>query len=116
MWMHGGALILGNRKGIVRPFHAGLLEQGYVIVSIGYRLAPETKLPAIIGDVQDAWKWMREQAQRFGIDRDRIANRRSVGGRLPGPDDRVLPQPAPARAGLLLRLRRHCRAVVFATR
>ena len=73
MWMHGGALILGNRKGIMRPFHAGLLEQGYVIVSIGYRLAPETKLPAIIEDVQDAWKWMHAQALRFGVDGGRIA-------------------------------------------
>jgi acetyl esterase/lipase len=73
MWMHGGALILGNRKGIMRPFHAGLLEQGYVIVSIDYRLAPETKLPAIIEDVQDAWKWMHEQSRRFGIDRGRMA-------------------------------------------
>ena len=62
MWIHGGALILGNRKGITSPFHAGLLEQGYVIVSIDYRLAPETKLPAIIEDVRDAWNWMRAQA------------------------------------------------------
>ncbi len=48
MWMHGGALIFGNRKSLTRPFHAGLLQLGYVIVSIDYRLAPETKLPAII--------------------------------------------------------------------
>jgi acetyl esterase/lipase len=73
MWMHGGALILGNRKGIMRPFHTDLLEQGYVVVSIGYRLAPETRLPAIIEDVQDAWKWIHEQARLFGIDRGRIA-------------------------------------------
>jgi acetyl esterase/lipase len=73
LWMHGGALILGSRKGIMRPFHTSLLDQGYVIVSIGYRLVPETKLPAIIEDVQDAWKWMHEQARRFGIDRGRMA-------------------------------------------
>jgi hypothetical protein len=30
-WMHGGALILGSRKGIMRLFHTGLLDQGYVI-------------------------------------------------------------------------------------
>jgi acetyl esterase/lipase len=83
LWMHGGALILGNRKGIMRPFHEGLLEQGYVIVSIGYRLAPETKLPAIVEDVQDAWKWMHEQARRLGIDRGRIATGgASAGGYL----------------------------------
>ena len=73
LWMHGGALILGSRKGIMRAFHTSLLDQGYVIVSIGYRLAPETKLPAIIEDVQDAWKWMHAQARRFGIDAGRIA-------------------------------------------
>ena len=83
LWIHGGALILGNRKGSVRLFHAGLLDQGYVIVSIDYRLAPETKLPAIIEDVQDAWKWMREQFRRFGIDRGRIATGgASAGGYL----------------------------------
>ncbi len=73
MWMHGGALIFGNRKSLTRPFHAGLLQLGYVIVSIDYRLAPETKLPAIIEDIQDAYRWVRDQAVRFGIDRDRIA-------------------------------------------
>jgi acetyl esterase/lipase len=71
--MHGGALILGSHRGIMRPFHTGLLDKGYMIVSIGYRLAPEAKLPAIIEDVQDAWRWMHEQARRFGIDRGRIA-------------------------------------------
>jgi acetyl esterase/lipase len=83
LWMHGGALILGNRKGIMRPFHSALLEQGYVIVSIGYRLAPESKLPEIIEDVQDAWKWMHTRARRFGIDRGRIATGgASAGGYL----------------------------------
>jgi acetyl esterase/lipase len=83
MWMHGGALILGNRKGIMRPFHSALLEQGYVIVSIGYRLAPETKLPPIVEDVQDAWKWMHTRARRFGIDQGRIATGgASAGGYL----------------------------------
>jgi acetyl esterase/lipase len=54
-----------------------------VIVSIGYRLAPETKLPAIIEDVQDAWKWMHAQARRFGIDAGRIATGgASAGGYL----------------------------------
>jgi hypothetical protein len=81
--MHGGALIFGSRNGTMRPLHASLLDQGYVIVSIDYRLAPETKLPAIIGDVRDAWKWMHEQARRFGIDRGRIATGgASAGGYL----------------------------------
>ncbi|MEO8127758.1 MAG: alpha/beta hydrolase [Bryobacteraceae bacterium] len=83
LWIHGGALILGNRRGLVRPFHTGLLQAGFVVVSIDYRLAPETKLPAIVEDVQDAYRWMREKAANFGIDRDRIATAGgSAGGYL----------------------------------
>jgi acetyl esterase/lipase len=52
MWIHGGALIFG--KNLTRPFSAGARQLGYVIVSIDYRLAPATKLPQIIMDVQDA--------------------------------------------------------------
>jgi len=82
-WLHGGALIMGSRKGIPRPFRDGLIEKGFVIVSVDYRLAPETKLPAILEDVRDAWKWMRGQAGRFGIDVGRIATGgASAGGYL----------------------------------
>jgi acetyl esterase/lipase len=60
IWIHGGALILGNRDGS-NPLFAPLLEAGFAIVSIDYRLAPETKLPAILEDVQDACGWVREK-------------------------------------------------------
>jgi acetyl esterase/lipase len=74
MWIHGGALIMGTRKSPEPRFQAELLKRGFIIVSIDYRLAPETKLPEIVADVQDAWQWMRgEGSQRFGIDPDRIA-------------------------------------------
>jgi acetyl esterase/lipase len=74
LWIHGGALILGSRKSTGGPFHSDLLNKGYVIVSIDYRLAPETKLPSIIEDLRDAYRWMRTQGgKRFGIDPGRIA-------------------------------------------
>lgn len=74
IFIHGGALIMGSRKGVTRPFHAGLLNAGYVVVSIDYRLAPETKLPAIIEDVRDAHRWVRKSGPKlFHIDPDRLA-------------------------------------------
>ena len=83
MWIHGGALIMGSRKGLDGRFHAELATgiRGRVD-----RLppAPETKLPGIIEDVQDAWRWLRQEGpKQFGIDPDRIATAGgSAGGYL----------------------------------
>jgi acetyl esterase/lipase len=74
VWIHGGALIMGNRQGIDQTLLGELLKAGYVVASIDYRLAPETKLPAILGDVKDAFGWLRaEGPKRFGARVDRIA-------------------------------------------
>ncbi|HIK95710.1 MAG TPA: alpha/beta hydrolase, partial [Planctomycetes bacterium] len=74
VWIHGGALINGNRAGVSGRVKKRMLEAGYVIVSIDYRLAPETKLPGIIEDVEDAFKWIRKDgAALFHADTGRIA-------------------------------------------
>lgn len=74
MTIHGGALIMGGRYPIQFDLFEPLLRGGVVIVSIDYRLAPETKLPEIIKDVQDAYAWIREQGPKlFEADPDRIA-------------------------------------------
>src|SRR4051812_40437927 len=43
VWIHGGALIMGDRHGIDRTLRDELVNAGYALVSIDYRLAPETK-------------------------------------------------------------------------
>lgn len=74
VWIHGGALINGHRASINARVKKRMLDTGYVIVSLDYRLAPETKLPAIIEDVQDAFKWIREHGRAsFNADTRRIA-------------------------------------------
>jgi acetyl esterase/lipase len=72
VWIHGGALINGGRQGI-GPGRT-LLAEGFVVVSIDYRLAPETKLPEIIADVEDAFKWIRKHGrEKFQADTSKIA-------------------------------------------
>ncbi len=74
VWIHGGALIMGDRGGIDKTLLAHLIESGYVVVSIDYRLAPETKLAAILEDVKDAFAWAcAEGPKSFGARGDRIA-------------------------------------------
>ena len=74
VWIHGGALIMGNREGVSAPVKRWASEKGYVLVSIDYRLAPETPLPEIIGDVEEAFAWVRDEGRRlFRADTGRIA-------------------------------------------
>lgn len=74
VFIHGGALINGSRQGI-RPWQlAQYLAAGYTVIAIDYRLAPESKLPAIIEDLQDALTWVRTAGPRlFPIDPARLA-------------------------------------------
>jgi len=74
IWIHGGALIMGHRGQVDRALLNKLLKAGYSVVSIDYRLAPETKLPAILEDVEDACKWVRDKGPELAhIDPKRIA-------------------------------------------
>jgi len=75
VWIHGGGLIFGCRKISPREtFRRSLLNRGFVVISIDHRLAPETKLPAIVEDVQYGWRWILEQgSKQFGIDTRRVA-------------------------------------------
>src|SRR5687767_9057030 len=74
VWIHGGALIMGHREAVPKRLKDDALSAGYVFVSIDYRLAPETQLPDVIADVEDAMKWVHEKGPKlFDADPDRIA-------------------------------------------
>jgi acetyl esterase/lipase len=73
VWIHGGALISGSRKSVPRNLLDLCRDEGYALVSIDYRLAPEVKLPEIISDVQDAFRWLRgDGARKCHLDGGRV--------------------------------------------
>ncbi len=47
--------------------------RGYVVVALEYRLAPRHRFPTQVEDVSQALRFVREQAEAYEIDRDRIA-------------------------------------------
>jgi acetyl esterase/lipase len=74
LYIHGGALISGSRRYLPKWQAKRLLEAGFTVISIDYRLAPETKLSAILEDIQDAIAWVKgEGAVLFGYNSDRMA-------------------------------------------
>lgn len=75
LWIHGGGLIFGSRKMSPRAtFAQAMLDHDFVVVSIDHRLAPEAKLPVIIEDVNDAWRWLHHNgSDLLGIDPTRTA-------------------------------------------
>lgn len=74
VWIHGGALINGHRAGISGRVNDMMLGAGYTVVSIDYRLAPETQLPGIIEDIEDAFRWIRAEGPTlFHANVDKLA-------------------------------------------
>jgi acetyl esterase/lipase len=74
IWIHGGSLLMGNRNAASSDQLQRYVRAGFVVIAIDYRLAPETKLPAILEDVRDAYRWAREKGpQLFSIDPNRMA-------------------------------------------
>ena len=74
VWIHGGALIMGNRDLEKSDFLLAFAEaEGCAVVSVDYRLAPETKLPDIISDIEEAFRWLAgDGAKQFHLDPRRI--------------------------------------------
>jgi acetyl esterase/lipase len=69
--LHGTGPANQGKKGML-PLAQELARQGYVAIAVSYRCKPEDAFPAPIGDVQCAIHWVRDHANQYKIDKDRI--------------------------------------------
>jgi acetyl esterase/lipase len=69
--IHGGAWMQGN-KSMHTDDIKYFAKQGYVSVSVGYRLAPSHRFPAQVEDVKCAIRYLRANAHKFNIDPNQI--------------------------------------------
>ena len=80
VWIHGGAWFAGDKR-VCRALP--LVEHGFVVVSINYRLTSSAPYPAQIQDCKGAVRFLRAHAAEYGIDPNRIgAWGESAGGHL----------------------------------
>lgn len=73
LYLHGGGLVMGS-VAADDGFAASLAEDvGCVVLSVDYGLAPENRGTGPVEDCYDAFVWLAEHADRFGVDRARLA-------------------------------------------
>jgi acetyl esterase/lipase len=78
--IHGGGYILGSPEMTDARNRLIARDLGCVVVSVDYRLAPETTFPGAVEDCYAALRWLHAEAGALGVDSDRIA----IGGESAG--------------------------------
>lgn len=90
VFIHGGGFVGGSSRGGALPpawtmdkLMAQIAARGYVVVVPNYRLSNEAKFPAQLEDVKTTIRWTRANAEKYGIDPQRVAIwGESVGGSI----------------------------------
>ncbi len=78
VWFHGGS-ITGGAKEIPQA----LMDKGYAVIGVGYRLSPKVKAPAYIEDAAAAVAWaFKHVGQYGGSDKQIYLSGHSAGGYL----------------------------------
>ena len=80
--IHGGGFRAGKREGYDK-LCVTLAQQGYVAITVTYRLAPAFPFPAAVYDCKAAVRWLRANASKYHVDPARIGvTGGSAGGHL----------------------------------
>ncbi len=70
--IHGGGFVAGTAAQGVPRLQQIAHDHDCVIVTVNYRLAPETRFPGSLEDIYAALKWLHHSADSLGVDPSRI--------------------------------------------
>ncbi|WP_185751268.1 alpha/beta hydrolase fold domain-containing protein [Arthrobacter sp. 31Y] len=88
IWVHGGGWVTGSRRRRAPNLHQnGVIESivnaGYAVALVDYRLAKEAAFPAQLLDLKAAVRWLRGHALEYSLDSSRfVVWGESAGGHL----------------------------------
>ncbi len=83
VFYHGGGFVIGSLDSHDGPCRVIAAKAQCIVISVDYRLAPEHRAPAGVGDAIAAFRDIAARADEFGIDSKRIAvSGDSAGGNL----------------------------------
>src|SRR4051794_21169306 len=69
VWIHGGGWQAGDKKEVHKKPQA-FADQGFVFVSVNYRLLPKATIRQMAQDVAKAIRWVHDHARDYGGDPD----------------------------------------------
>ena len=73
VWLHPGGFTMGDKE-MVQPLVPNVLQRGFALVSVNYRLAGEAQFPCQIFDVKAAVRWIRAASGKYNINPNKIAS------------------------------------------
>ncbi len=78
IWVHGGGWVFGSRRRQAPNLHQNavietIVDAGYAVALVDYRLAKEAPFPAQLLDLKAAVRWLRGNAPAFNLDPGRFA-------------------------------------------
>lgn len=71
--VHGGGFQFGDKQMPLVQSMFALRDAGYAVATVNYRLSGEATFPAAVADVKAAVRYLRANAQKYGLDADRFA-------------------------------------------
>ena len=78
VWFHGGGLKAGEKE-----IPSALMEKGYAVIGVNYRLYPKVKAPVYIEDAAAAVAWVFKNIEDYGGNPDAVfISGHSAGGYL----------------------------------
>lgn len=77
VYAHPGGFFVGAKEWGPWPF---LLDAGYAVASVAYRLREEAVYPAPLHDIKAAVRWCRSNGSKYSLNTDRIAGWGSSAG------------------------------------
>ncbi len=72
IYLHGSAWAIGDKDLYTSTFFRHLAAQGHTVMDIAYRLIPEVDIYDMVGDAKRAVAWMKANADRYGVDPEKI--------------------------------------------
>lgn len=67
IWTHGGSWVFGDKSDYA-GYYESLAGEGFTVISLNYSLGPDAKYPTVLGQLNDAYRYIADHASALHVD------------------------------------------------